>query len=74
MRTKQLRLNDLAQIRKRMPEFLGKKINIVLNDKTAVFGELAKVADAKIVVKNMRMENMTILYDTIVEIYLDSKV
>lgn len=57
-----------------MPEFIGKKINIVLNDKTAVFGELAKVADAKIVVKNMRMENMTILYDTIVEIYLDSKV
>jgi len=74
MRTKQLRLNDSAQIRKRMPEFLGKKINVVLNNRTVVFGELQHVDEAKVVVKNMRLEKMTIPYDVIVEIYLDSQV
>jgi len=40
MSTKQLRLSDAAQIRKRVAEFLGKKINIVLTDNTAMFANL----------------------------------
>jgi hypothetical protein len=72
MRTRQLRLNDSDQIRRRMPEFLGKKINIVLTDRTVMFGELKKVNETEIVLRNMRMEKTTYPFTNIVEIYLDS--
>jgi hypothetical protein len=74
MRTKQLRLNDPAQIRQRMPEFLGKKINIVLSDNTVTFGELSKITSNEIVLKNMRLEKMNYSFQSIVEIYVDAKV
>jgi response regulator RpfG family c-di-GMP phosphodiesterase len=73
MRTRQLRLSDMHQIRSRMAEFLGKKINIVLYDSTVMFGELKKVNDADIVLMNMRMENIKYPFDTIAEVYLDTK-
>ena len=72
MRTRQLRLNDRDQIRRRMPEFLGKKINIVLTDRTVMFGELEKVNESEIILRNMRMENMRYPFKNIVEIYLDA--
>lgn len=74
MRTKQLRLNDSAQIRRRMAEFIGKKINIVLSDRTVMFGELLKANDDAIVLKNMRLENVTYPFRSIVEVYLDTRV
>jgi ribosome maturation factor RimP len=74
MRTKQLRLNDSDQIRRRMAEFIGKKINIVLSDRTVMFGELMKANDDAIVLKNMRLENVTYPFQTIVEVYLDTRV
>ena len=74
MRTKQLRLNDAAQIRKRMGEFLGKQINIVLTDSTVMFGELKKVNDGEIVLRNMRLENISYPFAAIAEVYFDTKV
>ena len=74
MRTKQLRLNDFNQIRQRMPEFLGKKINIVLTDNTAMFGELTNVSENEIVLKNMRQVKVKFLFRSIVEVYLDTQV
>jgi ribosome maturation factor RimP len=74
MRTKQLRLNDSDQIRRRMAEFIGKKINIVLSDRTVMFGELTKANDDAIVLKNMRLENVTYPFQSIVEVYLDTRV
>jgi hypothetical protein len=71
MRTKQLRLSDSTQIRQRISEFLGKKINIVLADRTVMFGELKKVNNDHIVLKNMRLENVTYPFQSIVELYLD---
>ena len=58
MRTKQLRISDVLQIKNRMPEFVGKKINIVLSDSTAMFGELKKVNDTEITLMNMRLEKI----------------
>jgi hypothetical protein len=55
-----------------MPEFIGKKINIVLSDSTAMFGVLKKVSDAEIVLMNMRMENVKYPFTSITEIYLDT--
>jgi hypothetical protein len=72
MRTRQLRLNDRDQIQRRMPEFLGKKMNIVLSDRTVMFGELKKVNASEIILRNMRMENIRYPFKNIVEIYLDA--
>jgi hypothetical protein len=72
MRTRQLRLNDRDQIQRRMPEFLGKKINIVLSDRTVMFGELKKVNESEIILRNMRLENIRYPFKNIVEIYLDA--
>lgn len=74
MRTKQLRLIDSEQIRSRMKEFIGKKINIVLTDRTVMFGELKQANDNSIVLRNMRLENMTYPIQSIVEIFLDTHV
>lgn len=71
MRTKQLRLSDSTQIRQRISEFLGKKINIVLADRTVMFGELKKVNNDHIVLRNMRLENVIYPFQSIVELYLD---
>jgi hypothetical protein len=72
MRTRQLRLNDRIQIQKRISEFLGKKINIVLANRTVMFGELKKVNETEIILQNMRMENVRYPFKNIVEIYLDA--
>jgi hypothetical protein len=72
MRTRQLRLNDFEQIRQRIPEFLGKKINIVLSDQTVMFGELKKVNDSEIVLRNMRLENVKYPLKNIVEVFFDT--
>ena len=73
MRTRQLRLNDAAQIKTRMAEFLEKKINIVLKDNTVMFGQLKKVNEAGIVLMNMRLEKVKYSFNTIAEVYLDTK-
>ena len=57
-----------------MNEFIGKKINIVLTDRTAMFGELMRANDASIVLKNMRLENTTYALQSIVEVFLDTQV
>jgi hypothetical protein len=74
MRTKQLRLINSDQIRTRMNEFIGKKISIVLIDRTVMFGELKHVNDTSIVLRNMRLENITYPIQSIVEIFLDTHV
>lgn len=56
-----------------MPEFLGKKINIVLTDNTVMFGQLKKVNDIEIVLQNMRLKNVKYSFHTITEVYLDMK-
>lgn len=71
MRTRQLRLNDSVQIRLRITEFLGKKISIVLNDRSVMFGELVKVNDTGIILRNMRLENMSYAFQNIGEVYFD---
>ena len=69
--TKQLRLSDPTEIRKRVGEFLHKKINIVLQDKTVMFGELKEVNEGGILLKNMRLKTIAYPFNQIAEIYLD---
>jgi len=57
-----------------MNEFLGRKLNIVLADRTVMFGELKKVQADHIVLSNMRLENIQYPFQSIVEVYLDTTV
>jgi hypothetical protein len=70
-RTLQLRLTDQDQIRKRVKEFLGKKINIVLKDNRVMAGEVTDVLDTGVTVKNMRLKKSHLPFHEITEIYFD---
>lgn len=72
MGTRQLRLNDAALIQKRIHEFVGKTINVVLTDQTAMVGVLKKADDSKIILKNMRMKDVSYTFDKIAEVYFDT--
>ncbi len=56
MGTRQLRLSDSDEIRSRIRNFLGKKINVVLSDNTVMFGILKEVSQTEILLVNMRMK------------------
>lgn len=74
MGTKQLRLSDPEQIKSRIRNFLGKKINIVLLDNTVMFGELKEVNSSEILLLNMRLKKISYPLIKISEVYLDTKV
>jgi hypothetical protein len=72
MSTKQLRISDAEQIKSKAASFLGKKINIVLLDNTAVFGQLKEVNSNEILLLNMRMKKVKYPFSSIAELYVDS--
>lgn len=61
------------QIRKKLVGFTGKKINIVMCDRTVFFGELKHVDDDKLTFSNMRQEPSTVSLSQVSEVYLDFK-
>ena len=71
MYKRQLRLSTPNQIRTHLAELVGKKINIVLNDNTVVFGELTKAQPDSLWLLNMRLKKVEIPVDHVYEIYLD---
>lgn len=73
MSTRQIRLSSFDQIKTRLKEFCGKKINIVLHDRTVLFGELKSIDNAQLNFVNMRLENFTLSLKEISEVYLDFK-
>ena len=72
MSTKQLRISDPEQIRSRLKNFLGKKINIVMHDSTVLFGILKEVNATEITLVNMRLRKGVCSISDIAEIYLDT--
>jgi len=73
MSTRQLRLNTVDQMQKRLKDFTGKKINIVLCDRTVLFGVLKGIDNTGLTFENMRMEPFTLALKEISEVYLDFK-
>ena len=69
--TKQLRLNN-AQIRGRIKEFLGKKINIVLADNRVIIAELQAVSASGVEVTNMRLKKAFFPFEQLYEVYFDA--
>jgi hypothetical protein len=73
MVTRQIRLNTYEQIRKKLTDLKGKKINIVFNNRTVLFGELRHITDDSLTFVNMRLEAFTIPLKDISEVYFDYK-
>ncbi|MEJ1239531.1 hypothetical protein WBG78_15450 [Chryseolinea sp. T2] len=72
MATRQLRISDVQQIRQQVGQLVGKKINIVLHDGTAMLGILKASNDHEIVLQNMAMRKQSYPLSKITEIYIDS--
>jgi hypothetical protein len=73
MSTRQLRLNTLEQIQNRLKDFPGRKINVVLNNHTVLFGEFISIDTTGLKLRNMRLQPVTLLLHEISEVYLDFK-
>lgn len=71
MTTRQVRLNTPQQIREKLPAHTGKKINIVLRDRTVFFGTLQGIDDVRLQFVNLRNETFSLPLSNISEIYLD---
>lgn len=73
MVTRQIRLSTQDHIRKKLKDFINKKINIVLCNRTVLFGELKHLSENDLTFENMRLEPFTILLKDISEVYFDYK-
>ncbi len=73
MVSRQLRLNTLEQMRNRLKEFIGRKISIVLSNRTVLFGELKSITDAELKFVNMRLDPVNLSLEDIAEVYVDFK-
>jgi hypothetical protein len=71
MQKRLLRLSTKAQIRQQITGFVGKKINIVLNDNTVILAELLKLSEVELQVQNMRRHELTVAFTDIYEIIID---
>lgn len=71
--TKQIRISKPEQIRIRIEEFQGKKINIVLQDGNVFLGTLRSVSDTEITMMNMRQKEVSFLLTNVNEIYFDTR-
>jgi small nuclear ribonucleoprotein (snRNP)-like protein len=73
MSNRQLRISHQAEISKRIHDFIGKRIHIVLKDSTSFFGILRQVSSGSIILENMRTKTVSHDMTTIAEIYIDSQ-
>ena len=74
MATRQLRISDALQIKQKLGLQLGKKINLVLRDGTAVVGVVKASSDLEVEVLNMAQRSQRYPFSSIAEIYIDSLV
>ncbi|MEJ7646565.1 MAG: hypothetical protein WKF87_18355 [Chryseolinea sp.] len=72
MGTKQLRISDPKQIKINLLNFVGKKINIVLTNNTAMLGILKEVSETELLFVNMRLKGKRYPISDIAEIYADT--
>jgi len=73
MSTRQLRLSTQDQIRSRLGNFTGKKINIVMDDQTVILATVLEIKGLVLKASNMRLKTISIPVDRISEIYFDTR-
>jgi ribosome maturation factor RimP len=74
MGIRQIRLNSLEKIRENIAAYKGKKINLVLSNRTSVYGELLAVESNGVIMKNQGLKKMNIAWSDISEMYFDKVV
>jgi len=72
MGVKQLRLSDPQAIQKRIREFIGKPVTLVLKNSMAMMGTLVELDDQSVTLQNMRLKKVRYPFESIEEVYLDS--
>lgn len=70
MSKRQVRLNNIADIRKNFSKVLRQKVNIVLNSGAVFFVKVLEMKDKQMIVENMRLKKSTIELSEINEIIL----
>lgn len=70
---RQIRLSSPEQIQKRLQDFTGKQVNIVLRNRTVLFGEIRQSDDTQVTFTNLRNERFSLPLQEISEVYLDIK-
>ena len=70
---RQIRLSSPEQIQKRLQDFTGKQVNIVLRNRTVLFGEIKHSDDTQVTFTNLRDERFSLPLTEISEVYLDIK-
>jgi len=68
---RQKRFQSAEEIKKNIPQLLGKNINIVFIDGTVLFARLTGEKEGQLQIANMRLNESTIALNKISEIILD---
>lgn len=68
---RQIRLSSPEQIQKRLQDFTGKQVNIVLRNRKVLFGEIRNSDDKQVMFVNLRDEQFSLPLKEISEVYLD---
>lgn len=71
MQKRLVRLSTHTQIRQQAAGYVGKKINIVLNDNTVILATLLRFSEIAWSVQNMRRQELTVPLADIYEIIID---
>jgi ribosome maturation factor RimP len=71
MSIRQIRLNEISKIKAGITRYIGRRINIVLENKTSLYGELKEVNSEGIIVENRRLKKIKILFNELNEVYFD---
>jgi hypothetical protein len=74
MSIRQIRLNSVDQIKTRIREFEGKRVQVVLSNNTAFYAKVKSVSENGIVVENGRLKKNLLPFNSIAEIYFDQPV
>lgn len=71
MSKKQIRISEPTLLKKRLPEFINRKVNVILKDNTVIFGLLKKTDDQSLHVMNMRQKEIVLPMEKVAEFYTD---
>ena len=73
MGTRQQRIDGEAGARASIDDITGKYANIVMKDRTVLFGEICGIAGDELLIRNMRRQKQKLALNSLSEIILDHK-
>ena len=71
MSKKQIRIQTSGTINEQIRGLLNKKVNLVMEDRTVVFGTLLQAENELLTLTNMRLKKIKVPLKKVVEIFTD---